>query len=232
LHFTRVFADSLKPIPEPWGLLIGDAIHNYRSALDHLAFALVRAGSRANVIRDPKRVKRIYFPYFGEALAIYPNKWVADKLPGVDTGYVKALAPFQSGLRPGKRRWQLRALQRLDDLEKHREPLLTHHAIIFTNLITSTPSPAVVQVVPGWDHIKAHTEFVRFVWQFGKAPFPTKHPSTGIDFDNPGMGVKFQPTCGIAFGDLKPRREVRDVLAEFSAVVRKILQAVEAIGIP
>ena len=47
--------NPLKPIPEIFALMIGDAVHNLRSALDHLATAIVRQGT------NDKRAK-VHFP--------------------------------------------------------------------------------------------------------------------------------------------------------------------------
>ncbi|HUZ88828.1 MAG TPA: hypothetical protein VMU49_03245 [Candidatus Acidoferrales bacterium] len=230
LHYTRVYVESLKPIPKPWGPLIGDAIHNYRSALDHLGYALVKAGTASADLRDERNAKRVYFPYFTGNLSGYlTSSFVAERLPGVDSRYIAALAPFQPGLRPGERRWQLKALQRLDDLEKHREPLLTPHLLMWTNLIASHPMPFDVEVIPGWKHLKPGTELVHLVWKFGKPPKAAKVLDITVDCDNPSMDVKYTPTCSIVFGDLKPRREVKQVLGESSKVVRQILEAIERI---
>jgi hypothetical protein len=52
--------------PITWGLLLGDIVHNYRSSLDHLAWALYKRGSTANL---PKRKERlIYFPIADERI--------------------------------------------------------------------------------------------------------------------------------------------------------------------
>lgn len=51
--------------PPILGLLAGDAAHNYRSALDHLAFALCMAGAGGTL--DEKEARRIQFPIRREA---------------------------------------------------------------------------------------------------------------------------------------------------------------------
>ena len=45
-HGFAVIVDSVVvPIPVRWGLLLGDIANNYRSSLDHVAWALVVRGS-------------------------------------------------------------------------------------------------------------------------------------------------------------------------------------------
>jgi hypothetical protein len=44
IKHTTLYVAEVKPIPSRLSLLIGDAIHNLRSALDHLAWQLVEAG--------------------------------------------------------------------------------------------------------------------------------------------------------------------------------------------
>jgi hypothetical protein len=60
IHFKR-------EIPDDFSLMIGDAIQNLRSALDHLATRLVEIGT------DP-RVKRPYYPIFDSADAYETGK--------------------------------------------------------------------------------------------------------------------------------------------------------------
>jgi hypothetical protein len=53
-HYT-LYIESIEPMPDLFALLIGDAVHNLRTALDHLAWQLVEAGGgRPN--------KDTYFP--------------------------------------------------------------------------------------------------------------------------------------------------------------------------
>lgn len=45
-HGFAVYATEIREAPAEWGLLVGDIAFNYRSALDHLAWALVTRGRR------------------------------------------------------------------------------------------------------------------------------------------------------------------------------------------
>jgi hypothetical protein len=44
IHHTTLYVKSVKPVPEDLSPIIGDVVHNLRSALDHLAWQLVDAG--------------------------------------------------------------------------------------------------------------------------------------------------------------------------------------------
>ena len=61
IDYVRLFVESVTPVPAEIGLIIGDAVHNLRSALDHLAFQLVLANGKTPVtttefpISDPAK---------------------------------------------------------------------------------------------------------------------------------------------------------------------------------
>jgi hypothetical protein len=55
----RVFADEHLAVPDRWSLIVGDIVHNTRSALDHLIWAL---SSRGPVRPTTEGAKRIQFP--------------------------------------------------------------------------------------------------------------------------------------------------------------------------
>jgi hypothetical protein len=232
LQLTRVFVDSLKPIPGTWGVIIGDALNNYRSALDHLAYTLVGMGASASKLRKESFAKRVEFPYFREPLRSYgvEHSFVKPRLPGVDARYVLALAPFQPGQRPGRgQRGPLHALQRLNNLDKHRKPLLTHHVVTVGRTRGSFTFPVTMVPLLGWRHPKPDTELIRLAWYIGEPPIMSRVMNPSFDPDDLRMAVDFEPTCSIAFGDLKPRIEVQTVLSEVSKAVRQILETAERI---
>ncbi|MGH7776349.1 MAG: hypothetical protein ACREPI_04130 [Candidatus Dormibacterales bacterium] len=229
LQYTSVFAERLKPIPESWGLLIGDTLNNYRSCLDHLAYAITRLGS-AN-LRDEKVARSVEFPILRCPLrdlsAAHPD--MTRVLPGASVTYVVALLPFQPGKRPGIRRWQLAALKRLNNLDKHREPLLIHHVVSYAHLLSSTPRPVTVEPRPGAFRPKAGAEIVRLVWQFGQPPFATENLNAGFNPDEPQMGVQFNPACTVAFRQPMARREVLRAMWDISLHIAELLEAVDRI---
>ena len=65
IEHTRLYVESVKPVPTDIPLILGDAIHNLRAALDHAAWQLVEAGGGI-----PS--KDTYFP-IGDALHEYQS---------------------------------------------------------------------------------------------------------------------------------------------------------------
>lgn len=59
-HIMRLHAEST---PDVLALVIGDALHAMRSALDHLAYALAEAHTEP---LDPAAAERVEFPIFGD----------------------------------------------------------------------------------------------------------------------------------------------------------------------
>ncbi|MFZ0994650.1 MAG: hypothetical protein WAO09_01525 [Candidatus Dormiibacterota bacterium] len=223
LQYTSVYVERLKPIPEAWGLIVGDALNNYRSCLDHLAYALVRCGAASSSLRSEKFCIKVEFPMDRGAFS------VRRRLPGVDNRYIEALAPFQPGKRPGTRRWQLGALRRLNNVDKHRKLLMTHHALGFTELRSGTPAPVRVEPLPGALYPKPNTELVRLHWRYGRPPRPVKYLNSGINFENPSMDVQFEPTCTIVFRQNLPDRQVTNVLLAISGVAGELIEAIERV---
>ncbi len=95
------------PIPAEAGLVVGDALHNLRSALDHLA------GVAAT--RNGRSTKGVYFPVAPNE-ASFPSA-SADKLrkcPDVFRSFVAGLHPYGGGNEA------IHTLHHLDILDKHQ----------------------------------------------------------------------------------------------------------------
>src|ERR1700687_4171461 len=84
---------TVRPECSKWGLLIGDCVHNLRSSLDNLCFALAR------LKRDPpERPHRIQFPVFADAERFRHDPRVADtlsQLPAEVAGHIELWQPFR-----------------------------------------------------------------------------------------------------------------------------------------
>lgn len=88
--------ESVKPIPDDWSLILGNALNEYRSALNYVAGALVLAGSRPTVSDDPG--SQFQFPVCETTRTDFfePRGNVRMRqLPGVPVKYLRALSPFQ-----------------------------------------------------------------------------------------------------------------------------------------
>src|SRR5207237_45158 len=61
-HAVILRVESIKPMPVEWGLRLGDVVHNYRSCLDHVAWAIVRRGRRPPSRLSDWEQSSVYFP--------------------------------------------------------------------------------------------------------------------------------------------------------------------------
>lgn len=120
-----------KEIPSMWGVIIGDAIHNMRAALDIVATAIVVANSGNG--------DNVYFP-FGNTPQHFETQ-LAEKVKGapqVAIDLIRRFKPYKGGNMP---LWQI---HRLDRLNKHQLIIpvgAAHRAIIPDILGTATAVP-------------------------------------------------------------------------------------------
>jgi hypothetical protein len=139
---ARTFTvENIRPLPESIALLVGDAAHNIRSALDHFACAAVARPTRQTC-----------FPIWSRdnphKAAPKGREWleaVQRQLDGASPELIKAaqtLTPWETG--NDKRLWQIHELDRID---KHR--LLISVAAANTAVLFDLPSP-VLNPVPGF----------------------------------------------------------------------------------
>src|SRR5947208_2801295 len=89
---------SVPIVRDDCGLTLGDTLQNFRAALDHLAWDLVKIGA----IPNPKRPQDIYFP-----MAKNFSNWRTDldrKLPGVpkeQRAIIRRYQPYRRGIGAG-----------------------------------------------------------------------------------------------------------------------------------
>jgi|SRR5580700_633676 hypothetical protein len=118
LGFRLVLQSFVESPPlESWGLLAGDCVHNLRSALDNLAYAL------AMLKRDPPAdPSGIYFPVFEDAGAFAARaRRTLEQLPEDAARLLEAFQPFHRGVEHMQRD-ALLLLHHLDRHDKHRLP--------------------------------------------------------------------------------------------------------------
>ena len=95
-HGFSVYVTAVAPLPVTWGLLLGDVANNYRSALDHLAWAIVGRGRHPNLTKQ--EAKRVYFPIANTRKDF--NASVKTMLIGArraDRAIVRRYQPYLSG---------------------------------------------------------------------------------------------------------------------------------------
>jgi hypothetical protein len=110
-------ADVPRVFPVHWGLLLGDIVHNYRSSLDHLAWALYK---RCGTTVTEKQERFIYFPLADERIKF--NNSLKSKLSGVrrtDIAIVRRYQPYKTDKR-NLDRHVLNVLEDLSNADKHR----------------------------------------------------------------------------------------------------------------
>ena len=105
---TKLVIRVKKTIPLELSAIIGDAVHNLRSALDLLACDLVR--------RAGKSVDRVYFPFANNAddLGRVIKKRKLDRAGPKVVSLIKNLKPYKGG------NGLLRAIHDLDIADKHK----------------------------------------------------------------------------------------------------------------
>jgi hypothetical protein len=115
---VALYVASLEPVPEYIALIIGDAVHNFRSALDHLAWQLVEAGGG---VPD----KDTYFPICQNAQQ-YASAVGKGEIKKIPVGTKEALSAVQPYICGNDTLWHIHELDRID---KHRLLITTTTAI-------------------------------------------------------------------------------------------------------
>jgi hypothetical protein len=101
---------DVKPVPMKIALIAGDALHNLRGALDHLAYRLFRIGAE-----ERADAKHVYFPIFDNAAKYHAG--VMEKVHGMRQDAIDAIdatKPYKGG---NDILWWL---HRLNIVDKHR----------------------------------------------------------------------------------------------------------------
>jgi len=108
-----------KPCPPMWSILIGEIIHDIRSALDHLVYQLVIHATD----KPPARHDRTQFPIFLDQSKFQKNG--IGMLVGVSkqaAGLIETLQPFSTAEHANSPLWHVNQLSNID---KHRTLHLT-----------------------------------------------------------------------------------------------------------
>lgn len=97
------------------GLFMGDAVTNYRAALDHLAWDLVKLGSQPRL--TAKQAMQVQFPFATSAVEFSQQR--ARRLPGITDTEWEIIREYQPYRRGDKGR-TMRLLRHVSDTDKHR----------------------------------------------------------------------------------------------------------------
>jgi hypothetical protein len=178
--------------PAEWSPIIGDIVHNWRSALDHLAYQLVIRNGRT-----PSN--RTQFPIFSKSpldASIYSkakdakdalerwNRQVRGMHPN-DVAVIERLQPYNGGHGPDIH--PLLALNQLSNWDKHREYQLTGQTIQGTAFN-----------VREWRQCKWWTLYERPIGTFADGTEVARYAFTATG-PNPKMDVQIKVFFDIAF---------------------------------
>jgi hypothetical protein len=191
--------------PDRLGLIIGDAVHNLRSALDHVAVALAEDGAASEGIRMTERESRhIQFP-----IASSPDEFASQVRAG-RLSHVKPAAqeqierrqPYITASVPDNS--ILATLARLDNADKHHSLITAAHStgIFMENWPTEVGHSPLQSPPPPWRY-ESGAELGRFV-------FAEPQPEANLP-----VTVAF----GIVIPEIRRPENVDDLLRTFLAAV-------------
>jgi hypothetical protein len=113
-HCIIVTAEEIKfDMPLIFGGLLGNIVHNFRSCLDQIAWAIYGRGTARNLTAEEE--SRIYFPIYARRKQF--NKSLRKKLPGAkrgDKAIVRRYQPYKYGKRHHRHVFSI-----LDELSRH-----------------------------------------------------------------------------------------------------------------
>lgn len=194
-------------LPQSLSAMFGDAIHNYRCALDHIAWELVQHGTDPT----PKKPKLVQFPISDTRNGFRGQ--LPTQLPGVGDDPVKFIEScyrYEGGKATNK---ALLLLAKLSNHDKHRSLHTTICTIIEGEHQVIPTNCRIVQFVPptGPVELKAGAEAGEFVVL----------SSRGTQFN---VEVKPQVAINVAVEDAP---DIIGILAQVSVEVTRIVYAPE-----
>jgi hypothetical protein len=182
----RVTGDITVPPPLPaLGVYLGDAVHNLRSALDHLVCQLAVAAGNDGACASTQ------FPIFAEDnrdTRKRIDQWTKHVRPSARSA-IQALQPYQR--RPTEPTSDpLWLLSVLDNIDKHRVLLVANPKMAALRVhitIDDETRSFTVSNHPGWSPLSLSTIPLRFV-----VPHDSTKPTTQVR-------VKAEPLTGVVF---------------------------------
>jgi len=132
----RVIGELSEPIPQNWPLKVGDIVHNLRSALDHLVWA-ISSHDQNFASADESQKRRVQFPIcinYGEYFGRKPKQGQRAKrchfIEPLALAEIDALQPYLLGSNATSH-----ILAILNELSNHDK----HHTIIAAPMIATMP---------------------------------------------------------------------------------------------
>lgn len=191
-----------------WGLIIGDAVHNMRSAMDHLVWQLSR-----QVVDNPSR--DIDFPIFATKPTGDALRKRIKHLPPEARKVIRSLQPYNRPDKAGDHKLYL--LSALDNADKHRSLSIVAYGFVLT---VQAHDKVFSQTF--WGGLDDGDEFsIERISILG----------TG-DLSKVKVATKVDPVIGIAFDDLGVARNVEiypknNLASLFQYVDRRVFKPLE-----
>lgn len=164
-----------RDLPPEWSLIVGDMLHNMRSALDNLAYALVVAHSGKPTEQEARNIQFLVCDGPGE----FKDR-CARYLGKMSTGTqatIEGLQPYNA-VTPGYRH-PLSVVRDLSNVDKHRHIILTRATAEMSSIVLEGPGlPPGTTVVGFQGPFEEGTEIAR--WKYvGGPPYNPEVKMTG-----------------------------------------------------
>ena len=127
---NALWVNPLHPPPADFSLIIGDCLHNLRSALDSLVYTLAIANHGSPLSKDI--AKKMQFPMTKDCDGFRSSKWRIRDIPDGAQAEIEGLQPYNR--RQNYARDPLWVLNELSNIDKHRLPHLTLFALRATHI--------------------------------------------------------------------------------------------------
>jgi hypothetical protein len=139
-----------------YGLKLGDTIQNFRAALDHLAWCLVKLGDDPR----PSNPQGVYFPMAGSGKNF--RRRIDGWLPGVSQEHRAIIRRYQP-YRSGDQAKAIRRLRNLSNLDKHRIliPAVVSLGQANLSVMANWPMQGMDQLVKGRRALDVGTPLLR-----------------------------------------------------------------------
>ena len=193
-EFKVLKAKRTSPIPENICLIIGDAVHNLRPALDHLAYELVEIETSKTAKNLPENLlQNIQFPIAKDSNGVtdaIKSKQMNKVGKQVDNA-LRALRPYRGG-NDG-----LCALHDLDRIDKHRLiiPVIEATTSSFSTITDSAPDGGTYTLLIDADQ---PVEFDKALLRIPSNSFAARGSFPPISID---VGLPIEPFKGVRVVD-------------------------------
>jgi hypothetical protein len=207
-----LIAEPLEPVPPQLALMVGDCLHNFRSALDNLVYELAIAYTGIDPLPE-RRARALEFPIFTDR-AMKPRE-CRNKIGCIHPdaqAFIKELQPYEQGGEDASEH-VLSILHNLSVKDKHRFPHLGFFSPRTITLYVAGHAGAI-NVEPNWGAIEGRAEVIARY-------FSLTGNYAEVDMQNP-------PTFFVAFGKGSPDAiygaRVENVLDEIRKwIVNKVI---------